>query len=437
MSRIKIPLIGLLLFAIQAAAQGPSRFSWDQSKTHSNDFFLTYGWDSKSQSFASEISNEGRVLSDKRHLVATSRMIYGLAHSADLVPSYLSFANLQAKFLLEQMTEKDAKGPYFLSVVDAKGRSLSENNDAKLIVNAQAYGLNGLVALYETTKDPQLISKIEAMYDSFYERFHDPIGLGFFDVYDRTLQEPVLTKSYNSTVYVATSFLLDLAQLPTARRIEYVQTIEELADIVAAKFPDPSTGWIIENFTADWKPEWRGWQVQGDSTIGITGHNYQAAWFLMRATEFPEIPTAKKMVYLASARTILTAMLSSASLDSIRGGVFDAFKRELDEPMWNTNKAWWQQAEMILALAKADVIGLFQDHTLAQKMRRARSMATIFYFANFIDHENGGEFTTVEANGTPIPADNKGQAGTGSYHQVELARFMKEYEFLLRVRNFH
>ena len=40
---------------------------------------------------------------------------------------------------------------------------------------------------------------------------------------------------------------------------------------------------------------------------------------------------------------------------------------------------------------------------------------------------NGGEFPVVQKDGTPVRTENKGQLGTGSYHQVELARLMKQY----------
>ncbi len=398
---------------------------WDKSALHSNDFFVRYGWDRASGSFASEISSEGKVLSDKRHLISTSRMVYGLAHSSSLDPSYHYYARRQAKFLLEKMTAQDQNGIYFRSTVDAKGHPVAPEN--KLVVNYQAYGLNGLVALYKVTKDPALLKKIEMIYGNFYKRFHDPVHLGFFDEFNQETGKPSNTKSYNSTVYVATSFLADLAELPTARKAHYVKTVEELADRVAQSFLDPKTGWIIENFTSDWKPDWRSWQSQGDATIGITGHNYQAAWFLLRATEFSEISQSKKAQYLESAKDILTSMLKSKSLDLENGGVFDAFKREVDEPMWHTNKAWWQQAEMILALTKADSVNLFIDANTAIQARQARDKAVQFYFDHFIDYQNGGEFPVVQKTGAPILTENKGQAGTGSYHQVELARMMKDY----------
>lgn len=403
-----------------------NKLLWSKSQIHSNDFFIHYGWDSKSESFSSDISSNGNVLSDKRYIIATSRMIYGLAHSSNINPKYLYYAKKQSDFLLNKMTKNDSFGLYFKESVDSLGKEIDSNDTLK--VNYQAYGLNGLVALYQISKNQKLIGKIENIYKSFYKRFHDPIHLGFFDEFNVNSQTAVKTKSFNSTVYVATSFLLDLANLKTKNQIHYTKTIEELADKVVEFFPDDKTGWIIENFSFDWKPEWRNWQIQGSSTIGITGHNYQAPWFLMRASELNNISAEKKSQYLKIAKLILTKMLSSNSLDLINGGIFDAFKREDDVPMWNTNKAWWQQSEMILALTKAISLNLFfDDEILKNKATQARDSSFKFYFNHFIDYKVGGEFPVVQKNGVPILTENKGQAGTASYHQVELARFMKKY----------
>jgi 2-keto-3-deoxy-L-rhamnonate aldolase RhmA/mannose/cellobiose epimerase-like protein (N-acyl-D-glucosamine 2-epimerase family) len=407
---------------------------WDNSIAHANDFFIKKGWDYVSGSFHSEIANDGTVASDLRYIIASSRMVYGLAHGSVVDPNYLNYANLEAAFILDKMMSADETGPYFNSVVDRKGAS-SHEYETKLVVNEQAYGLNGLVALFAKTESPDLLRKIEEIFSSFYTRFHDEEFGGFFDKFDRSANRPVRTKSYNSTVYVATSFLIDLAKLPTLNKAKYIATVKELADIVSQHFVDNTTGWIIENFTPDWRPDWREWQKQTIETsegfqtftIGITGHNFQAAWFLMRAAEFSEIPELSRQQYLDGALNILTSMLKSRAIDRESGGVFDAFKREDGQTMWNSNKAWWQQAEALLALTKALSINLFTDPAIALDAQDVRDSILTFYFAHFIDYNGGGEFPVVQKNGTPITTENKGQLGTATYHQVELAKFMKDY----------
>lgn len=194
-----------------------------------------------------------------------------------------------------------------------------------------------------------------------------------------------------------------MAKLPTTNKVKYIPTVQELADIVSQHFVDKDTGWIVENFTPDWRPDWRDWKKQTletpegpqTFTIGITGHNFQAAWFLMRAAEFSEIPELVRQNYLNVARDILTSMLKSRAIDRESGGVFDAFKRESDQPMWNTNKAWWQQAEALLALTKALSINLFASDPMIEDTKGVRDSILAFYFTHFIDHNKGGEFPVV------------------------------------------
>jgi mannose/cellobiose epimerase-like protein (N-acyl-D-glucosamine 2-epimerase family) len=330
--------------------------------------------------------------------------------------------------------EARAVPPYFLSIVDPAGARIGEQGP--LVVNEQAYGFNGLVARLRRSGDPALYRRLRELYEAFYARFHDERGGGFFDQFDLASGQAVKTKSYNSTVYVATSFLLELALLDSAHQGEYLATARELADLVATRFLDPSTGWIVENFTADWAPDWRGWQrqavVDGNGgerivSIGVVGHNFQAAWFLLRAAELPGTAPERAEAYLAAARSILHSMLGSAAVDWADGGVLDSFRREDGIPMWNSNKAWWQQAEAMMALTHADRIGLFADSGQRIRAARARDQILQFYFAHFIDAKNGGEFPVVAKDGSPILSENKGALGTGSYHQVELAAFMKAY----------
>ena len=95
--------------------------------------------------------------------------------------------------------------------------------------------------------------------------------------------------------------------------------------------------------------------------------------------------------------------------------------------MWHTNKAWWQQAEAIMALTLAEKSGVLST----DDVRSVRDQAVDFYFNHFVDWQGGGEFAEVTKDGTPV-TDNgvikdKGQWGKSTYHTVELARYMLAY----------
>lgn len=429
---------------------------WRKSAQRSNDFFIRYSWDNELGSFASEVEMDGSRISNTRYLIASSQMLYGLAYGVNWNQQTreTEMARRQARFVLQKMIVTNDQGPYFKVAVDHIGYDL--NKQRSLSASEQAEGFFGLVALYSKTRNPTLLRQIDVLFDSFYRRFHDDQNFGFFDDFDLMTGRPLLpgrevsSKSYASTVTVATSFLIDLAQSNTPRQRRYVALMEELLDIVADRFIDIETGWIVENFTSDWRPAWRDWQVQKakakdgddsssrDVSVGRTGHNYEAAWLLMRgATELKYISPEKKAKYLASARVILVSMLNSNSLDRERGGVFDAFIRETDSPMWHQNKVWWQQTKAMLALAKAISVGLFSEagsEELASLALIQLDKIVRFYFDHFVDDKNGGEFSVLSREGVPVAGEPKGQREKASGHSVELSRFMSEYSKVLKVQ---
>jgi len=402
---------------------------WKSSIVHSIEFFNRNAYDPVTGSYASEIAIDGQRKSETRHLIATSRMAYGLAYGYALTGNAddLRRSREVVRFLLTKMVRRDSAGrPYFLNAVDPTGTPVSPQT--KLVVNEQAYGLNGLVALATVTPDmrekAELLSRIRELYQAFVFRFHDGSTTGkggFYDGFDLNTGRAITTKSYNSTVYVATSFLLELAQLD--RQVAYLNPLTEIGDAVATDFPDPHTGWIVENFTSDWRPDWRGWQKQPEGTIGIVGHNFQAAWLLLRLSEEPWIGAGRQARYRAVAKTFLEAMLSKAAVDRQYGGFHDVFVRETSRTMWHTNKAWWQQAEGVMALTLAQKLGVL----LTADATGVRDQAVNFYFASFIDRQRGGEYDVVTREGQPTAETMKGHLGKSTYHTVEFARFMMSY----------
>jgi hypothetical protein len=114
-----------------------------------------------------------------------SRMVYGLAHGSKINPKYLAHAQRAAQFILNKMVRRDHIGPYFLSAVNAQGDIVPndrlkidehgrvDRERTRLLVNEQAYGLNGLVALYQVTRDDKvlrndkLLETIRELYAAF------------------------------------------------------------------------------------------------------------------------------------------------------------------------------------------------------------------------------------------------------------------------------
>lgn len=409
--------------------------------TAAMDRFLA-NWNTEGRFIPENVDGNGAVKDTKLSTLTQSRHLYGLVHAAQNTgdPAYLQRARELGDTILKHFVGREVDGkrvpPFFHEQVEMQGASaVSQRSSAggnNLTVNQQAYGLSGLVALYGATKDPALLKDIRALHNAFVERFHDARTGGFFDHAHADGSGNDGLKSYNSTVYVAMSYLADLAavdQGPGAP--DYRGQLRELADLVVEKFPDPKTGFIVENFDADWRPAWREWQVQqapgAEGTpqtfsIGIVGHNTQAAWFLLR--QFEESGDAK---YRDTAVTLMNNMLAKG-YDAEQGGFYNAAKREETRPgerwMWGTNKSWWQQAEGMQALLLADKLGVL-DRIGADGVSGRQALEDTLGFWSSFSRPGGGEYAEVARDGTPVPGD-LGGFGKATYHVSQLAEVARD-----------
>ncbi len=412
-----------------------------RNATAAVDRFLA-NWNSAGRFIPENVDANGAVKDTKLSALTQSRHLYGLVQAAGTTgnPQYLQRARELADTLLTKFVGREVDGkpvpPYFHEQVELNGAAAVSHASAaggdNLTVNQQAYGLSGLVALYGATKDPALLKEIRALHNAFVERFYDDRAGGFFDHAHADGSGADGLKSYNSTVYVAMSYLADLAAVDTAPGApDYRGQLRELADLVTDKFPDPTTGFIVENFDADWRPAWREWQVQQAPSaqgapetfsIGIVGHNTQAAWFLLRMFE-----QTGDAAYRDTAVTLMNNMLAKG-YDAEHGGFFNAAKREETRPgerwMWGTNKAWWQQAEGMQALMLADKLGVLDRMQGGGVSGRQALEDTLRFWPHFTQ-PGGGEYAEVARDGTPVPGD-LGGFGKATYHVSQLAEVARD-----------
>jgi hypothetical protein len=96
--------------------------------------------------------------------------------------------------------------------------------------------------------------------------------------------------------------------------------------------------------------------------------------------------------------------------------------------VWHDRKAWWQQEQAILAYLILH--GELKD---PEYLRQAREAAA-FYNSFFLDHDDGGVYFNVLANGLPYLLGNerfKGSHSMSGYHSTELCYLSAVYTNLL------
>jgi hypothetical protein len=126
--------------------------------------------------------------------------------------------------------------------------------------------------------------------------------------------------------------------------------------------------------------------------------------------------------------------MPKVGMDRQRGGWYDVMERLCqDQQEWHRfafhdRKAWWQQEQGILAyLILRGVLGGDQYLKVARESQA-------FYNAFFLDHDDGGVYFNVLANGIPYLMGTerfKGSHSMSFYHSSELCYLAAVYTNLL------
>ncbi|MFD5317115.1 AGE family epimerase/isomerase [Streptomyces sp. NPDC127098] len=372
-----------------------------------------------------------------------SRMVYGMASTFLLTGDEraLTVAERGSRYLHDHMrfVDQDADVVYWYHGIDVTGDRehklfASEFGDDYRAIPAyeQIYALVGLVQTYRVTGDPTILADIEGTVRLFERFFHDPKLGGYYShidpvtlsPHDESLGPNRSRKNWNSVGDHAPAYLFNLYLATGAER--YRRMLEHTFDMIVTHLPDRSpdgSPFVRERFHADWTPDhaW-GWQ----QNRAVVGHNLKIAWNLMRMQG-----TLPKREYRALAESLGKTM-PSVGLDRRRGGWYDLVERIPERGrhafVWHDRKSWWQQEQAILAYL------ILAGHTGDDDFLRHARESAAFYNAFFLDHDEGGVFFTVLAQGIPYLMGNerlKGSHAMSMYHKAELCYLAEVYTRLL------
>jgi mannose/cellobiose epimerase-like protein (N-acyl-D-glucosamine 2-epimerase family) len=371
-----------------------------------------------------------------------SRLVYGFATAYMLTgrDSFLEAAEKGTQYLHDHLRfhDTDSEVIYWYHGIAADGEKkhkllTSEFGDDyhSLPIYEQIYALCGPVMTYRLTGNPGILDDIEktlALFERFYKDERDGGYFSHLDEADldgraQSLGQNRARKNWNSIGDHAPAYLINL-YLATGNP-KYVASLEETFDLIVDHFPDfEASPFVQERFFEDWTPDqaW-GWQ----QNCAVVGHNLKIAWNLMRMMSLKP-----KRQYVDLARKIAEVM-PAAARDAQRGGWYDTLERQSSgdgyfRVAFHDRKAWWQQEQAILAYYI--LFGVLGED---QYLRLARESAA-FYNAFFLDHEDGGVYFNVLANGLPYLLGNerlKGSHSMSAYHSMELCFLSAVYINLL------
>jgi mannose/cellobiose epimerase-like protein (N-acyl-D-glucosamine 2-epimerase family)/putative intracellular protease/amidase len=371
-----------------------------------------------------------------------SRLIYGMssAHMLTGDERFLEVAERGTEYLRAHMrfVDRDEQIVYWYHGIDVRNgverklftSEFGDDYDA-IPMYEQIYALCGPTQLYRVTGDRRIASDTEATMRLFESHFRDKKNGGYFSHIDPLLLRPdheslgpnQSRKNWNSIGDHAPAYLINLWLATGDQR--YAAMLEETEDLILQRMPDPGSPFVQERFHADWSPD-SAWSWQQDRAV--VGHNLKIAWNMMRMMSI-----RPKDEYRELAKRIGQVMPELGS-DQQRGGWYDVVERHRSPGdqrhrfVWHDRKAWWQQEQAILAYLI--LTGLTGDEEFRRQAREAAS----FYNAFFLDHDEGGVYFNVTADGTPWLVGNerlKGNHSMSMYHSAELCYLSTVYEHLL------
>ncbi|WP_237522329.1 AGE family epimerase/isomerase [Streptomyces sp. SID1328] len=369
-----------------------------------------------------------------------SRMVYGMASAYMLTgdETALEVAEKGSRYLHDHMrfVDPDEDVVYWYHGIDVTGGRerqyfASEFGDDYRAIPAyeQIYALVGLTQTYRLTGSPQILADIEGTVRLFEKYFADRRLGGYYSHIDpvtlsahhESLGPNRARKNWNSVGDHAPAYLFNLYLATGENR--YRDMLEHTFDMIVTHMPDDESPFVHERFHADWTPD-RHWGWQRDHAV--VGHNLKIAWNLMRMRG-----TLPKREYLELAERIGGTM-PGAGRDAQRGGWYDVLERRPRDGrhpfVWHDRKTWWQQEQAILAY-----LVLAGGTDRKDFLTHARE-ASAFYNAFFLDHDEGGVFFTVLAQGLPFLVGNerlKGSHAMAMYHKAELCFLAETYTQLL------
>jgi anti-anti-sigma factor len=355
---------------------------------------------------------------------------------------YLEVAEKGAAYLREQFRCVDSSEDivYWYHGVDYQGGGrykkifASEFGDDYDAIPAyeQIYALAGLTQMYRVTGNPDVLKDIEMTINLFDKYFLDKENEGYWSHIDpilfsgtsESLGRDRSRKNWNSCGDHTPAYLINLYLATGEER--YKDMLKYTADIIVDHFPDyENSPFVQEKYHGDWNVDttW-GWQ----QNHAVVGHNLKIAWNLMRVQS-----VIKDEKYVEMAEKI-AELMPKYGMDLQRGGWYDVVDRvrgkdeAFNHYAWHDRKAWWQQEQGILAYYI--LAGILQKDDY---LKTARESAA-FYNAWFPDHDSGGVYFNVLANGIPYLLGTerlKASHSMSGYHSFELAYLCSVYINLL------
>ena len=347
------------------------------------------------------------------------RMLYTLAsaHRAGYGDGRCAaLARRAADFILDHYWDDEQEG--WVWIADRSGRPTFTGK----VGYGQCFGMYAFSEHFLATGDQRGRRAAEHSYRAICTHMADTARGGYYEIMRQDWQ-PERPGRYGGDrksldvhmhMMEALTTYYEMTGHPTHRR-----RLEEVIHLILTRMLEPVSGTGYMQFSLNWTPlraimcavEWGSDKEPEDGVarpLNLTsyGHNAELVWLLLHAADILGVERSR---YASVVEKIMDHVVLYG-VDPEHGGV--AIEGPMDGPSTQTDKQFWQQAEVMVALLDAyRLLGKEQHWDAFVK-------AHSFVFDRMVNHEAGGEWRALVArDGTPIWG-YLGHAWKISYHTV-------------------
>lgn len=392
------------------------------------EFWKKNAYDPTYGGFYSSVSRNGTIINiNQKSLISQTRQGYGFTRAFMLTgdETYLTYAKSALDFLFDHGWDATNDGWFCF----AQRNGALDNRPGGWNPNSgkwgfqQHYALVGILANYEATRDVTVKNWMDKGINSLYTHMWDsrPGFEGYYS--DASANWSTKNgKGFTPTVdgITTNAELTYLITKNPVHKARFMQMADNIVDHFIPTMDDSRVKVLYpEEYSSDWVPNY-------NNTGGSVGHFIKTAWCLGRAYL---CDTTKKEIKAAAIKILDEAWTyqngSVSTWDHVNGGPFNALNTGTGG--WSTNgdsKDYWTLEQGYTAsminyyITKNPVYLQMADESLS------------FFMKHMVDNVNGEIFSLLDAAGTTVRSDIKGDDFKASYHSVELGYYAYLYSSL-------
>jgi mannobiose 2-epimerase len=376
-------------------------------------FWTKTTWDEEYGGFLTRLDRTGKVIdASEKVFIMQVRMLWSLsaAHRFGITDRrYLELAHRGFDYIVETMWDLEEGGFYFSVARNGEPINRRKNTDF------HAYALTGLAEYYSASQRKEALTWLNKVFDLLIEKAGDR-EFGFIEDFDDK-KWPVLNSEQMNlgdnyrikTIDMHTNIMEGFTYLSRASEdSKHLEALRNVFHLIINKGIHPEYHCGITAFDYDWNPVP---DRNGNWTTSY-GLNVELAWLLLEAVDLLNF---SREAYRPAILGLIDHALNYG-FDRERGGLaaFGPMKghvlEAVDLPEERLLKVWWEQAEMLNALAYA------YEWTKERRYYDALIKLFQWIWTYQIDHDYGGWYQDVDwLSGRPSTTD-KGAEWKTAFH---------------------